>query len=103
MHLIASEERTGRPRQTQSSRSALRMLTSDTAIETDAANRLRQSPYAEIRGVACEVREGVLILRGRVTSFFHKQVALATVRQLGSVEQVRNDLEVIQGTEANRA
>ena len=56
---------------------------------------LRQSPYTDVRQVACVVCDGVLTLRGQVTSFFHKQVALSTARQAIALEEIRNELEVV--------
>jgi osmotically-inducible protein OsmY len=66
-------------------------------MQKAVADRLRQSPYTDVRKVACVVGDGVFTLRGQVTSFFHKQVALSTARQVIAFEEIRNELEVVQG------
>jgi osmotically-inducible protein OsmY len=43
----------------------------------------------------CEFREGLLLLRGRVSSYYHKQVAQEAVLRLDAVEQVINQIEVV--------
>ena len=52
------------------------------AIEDRASAVLRSSSYHPIRHVSCEVSERVLILRGRVPSFYLKQIAQTVVRHL---------------------
>jgi len=60
-----------------------------------AADRLRKSAYTILRGVSCEYDEGRLVLRGRLPSFFHKQLAQVTVAGLANVSQVVNQIEVM--------
>jgi osmotically-inducible protein OsmY len=55
---------------------------------------LGKCPYFSLRGVQCEFDEGVLILRGRVPSFYLKQVAQTLVRGVPGVERVANQLQV---------
>ena len=64
------------------------------AIQQVAANRLRGAGYTHLAQVACVFREGVLILRGRVPSFYLKQLAQSLVQPLDGVEQVDNRIEV---------
>lgn len=45
--------------------------------------------------LTCEFREGLLLLRGRVSSYYHKQVAQEAVRRLEAVERVVNQIEVV--------
>ena len=45
--------------------------------------------------LTCEFREGLLLLRGRVSSYYYKQVAQEAVLGLEKVEQVVNQIEVI--------
>lgn len=52
------------------------------AIEDWASEILRSSSYHPVRRVSCEVRDRVLILRGRVPSFYMKQLAQTVVRDL---------------------
>lgn len=63
-------------------------------IQIVAEQRLRQSSYFALRYVACEYHEGVLILRGRVPSFYLSQIAQTLVRKVDGVELVVNRLEV---------
>jgi osmotically-inducible protein OsmY len=64
-------------------------------MEQQAASRLRTSPYPEVRCVACEFREGMLRLRGRVPSYFLKQIAQTVVSGMDGVDEIHNQLEVV--------
>ena len=59
-----------------------------------AMERLRDSPYTTMRGISCECEHGVLFLRGRLFSFYEKQVAQETVARIDGVTQVVNEVEV---------
>ena len=56
--------------------------------------RLRNSSYAPIRRVSFNYHEGVLILRGRVPSYYLKQIAQTLVRNVKGVDVVVNRLVV---------
>ncbi|HYT89933.1 MAG TPA: BON domain-containing protein [Gemmataceae bacterium] len=60
-----------------------------------AEGRLRRSSYLALRGVSCAWDAGVLTLRGRLPSYYLKQVAQASVAQVGGVERVENRIEVV--------
>jgi osmotically-inducible protein OsmY len=47
-----------------------------------------------MRRLECEVYDGVLILSGRVPSFFEKQVAQETLAGLAGVKRIINCVEV---------
>lgn len=67
------------------------------AIERAARAELRGSSYLAIRDVDCRYDNGVLTLRGRLPSFFLKQMAQSTVaRGLRGIATVDNQLEVAQ-------
>ena len=55
---------------------------------------LRDSPYKVFAGVSCECDHGVLLLRGQLSSFHHKQVAQEAVGKVSGVTQVVNQIEV---------
>jgi osmotically-inducible protein OsmY len=55
---------------------------------------LRATGYAPLRGVKVTALGQMVILGGRVPSYYLKQVAQATALSLPGVGQVRNDLEV---------
>jgi osmotically-inducible protein OsmY len=63
-------------------------------ITREAKDRLGRHPYPPIRGILCRVEGGVLFLRGRVSSFFLKQLAQEAVRGIAGVAEVVNDVEV---------
>lgn len=67
-------------------------------VTAAATDRLRKSAYTILRGVSCEYDEGRLVLRGRLPSFFHKQLAQVAVSGLADVSQVVNQIEVIAAT-----
>jgi osmotically-inducible protein OsmY len=66
-------------------------------VATAVAARLRASSYASLRGVFCQCRGGVLILRGRLPSFYLKQVAQAAAGGLEGVSRIDNHIEVADG------
>ncbi|NLF07852.1 MAG: BON domain-containing protein, partial [Pirellulaceae bacterium] len=47
-----------------------------------------------IRGVLCEYHEGLLRLRGRVHSYYMKQLAQTAVQDIDGVVEILNQLEV---------
>jgi osmotically-inducible protein OsmY len=59
-----------------------------------AMERLRDSPYKAMRRVSCKCKHGVLILRGRLFSFYEKQIAQEAVLGVTGVTQVVNEIEV---------
>ena len=66
----------------------------EAAIEAEAQSRLQTSGYPQLRKVSCEFHEGVLTLRGQVSTFHLKQVAQTLVRRLEGVGEINNRLEV---------
>ncbi len=66
------------------------------AVAGAVSDHLRQSPYRALHGVSCEFRRGVLFLRGRLPSYYHKQLAQETVSRVQGVGQVVNETEVPQ-------
>jgi carbon storage regulator len=65
-----------------------------TAIEEEAEDRLGRSGYLALRDIACEVREGVARLRGRLPTQYLEQVAQAIVAAVEGVMGVMNQIEV---------
>jgi osmotically-inducible protein OsmY len=66
----------------------------DRKIMEAATQRLRTSPYLPLRIVRCECKHGVLTLAGRVPSFYHRQVAQASVRDLAGLLRIDDQLVV---------
>jgi len=56
---------------------------------------LERSPYITVRSVSCECEGGVLFLRGRLPSYYQKQLAQEAVAELKGVRQVVNQTEVV--------
>jgi hypothetical protein len=48
----------------------------------------------DLSSVSCDFHQGVLTLRGRVSSYYLKQLAQELLRPFGPVEQVNNRLQV---------
>jgi osmotically-inducible protein OsmY len=63
-----------------------------------AERRLQESGYCCLRRVSCHYHEGVLALRGRVPSFYLKQVAQTVVRQIEGVIEILNQVEVVDSS-----
>jgi len=63
-------------------------------IQAESQSRLRKSGYQELQLVSCEFHEGVLTLRGHVSSFHLKQVAQTLIRDVAGVAEINNRLEV---------
>jgi hypothetical protein len=67
----------------------------DEELGEAAQARLFRTPYHVMRRVDCSCQNGVLILRGRVPSYYHKQYAEEVVADLPGLRDVSNQLQVI--------
>jgi osmotically-inducible protein OsmY len=56
---------------------------------------LQTNPYADVKSLQCECHEGVLVLRGQVSTYYHKQLAQEAVRGIDGIELVVNVVEVV--------
>ncbi|NLY00647.1 MAG: BON domain-containing protein [Rhodopirellula sp.] len=65
------------------------------SITEKARRRLNNSSHLAIRKVICRHHEGALLLHGRVSSYYFKQLAQEAVRDLDGVEEIINCIEVI--------
>ena len=64
-------------------------------LAAEAEQTLRSHPHrGALRQVRCDYRAGVLVLRGRVASYFVKQVAQSAVAQIDGIRRVVNRIEV---------
>jgi osmotically-inducible protein OsmY len=66
-----------------------------TPITAVARSRLARTGYQALRAVGCDYRAGVLLLNGRVPSYYHKQLAQEAVRTVPGVEEILNRIEVV--------
>lgn len=67
--------------------------------ESEVLHDIRQALSDQLlrpsQNLTYEFCEGLLLLRGRVSSYYHKQVAQEAVRRLDAVDQVVNQIEVV--------
>ena len=56
--------------------------------------RLCSAGYHVLREIECEYDDGVVVLRGRVSTYYLKQVAQAAVLRDPAIERVLNLIEV---------
>jgi hypothetical protein len=62
-----------------------------------AEQGLRSSRYSALKHVSCDYRGGVLVLRGRLPTYYLKQMAQEVVaRQVKGVGRLENRIEVVQ-------
>ena len=59
-----------------------------------ASARIRKALNSDARGISVRLCDGNLMLRGRLTSFYHKQLAQEAVRHVDGVQQILNEIDV---------
>jgi hypothetical protein len=64
-------------------------------VQPRAQAALANSPFYELHDLQVENREGVLMISGAVTSFYHKQLAQEVVRSVCKEIEVVNSIHVI--------
>ena len=57
------------------------ILNPPASIQAAAERGLRSSPYSALKHVSCDCQGGVLVLRGRLPTYFLKQIAQEAVAQ----------------------
>jgi osmotically-inducible protein OsmY len=55
---------------------------------------IRRNPHLNGNQVFFQEESGVVVLHGKVSSFFQKQMAQETIKRLDGVERIVNQLEV---------
>lgn len=65
-----------------------------------AVGMLSSAPYGSVRKIQCDFQDGVLTLRGEVSSFFFMQVAQTAVARIEGVEQINNEIRVVSDKNA---
>lgn len=66
----------------------------DRHLQNAAETALQQSGYHSVGKLDCEVVDGTVVLSGRVTSYYQKQIAQTVVMKLDAVKEVENRLQV---------
>ena len=64
-------------------------------VEANVRSKLQRSCYPSLQCVSCEFHEGVLTLRGRVSSYYLKQIVQTLVFRLDGVIELNNRVEVV--------
>jgi osmotically-inducible protein OsmY len=68
----------------------------DLCLAERIEHALRATGYPALRAVEVSVCGGVVILQGRVPSYYLKQLAQATAMEIAGVRELRNDVEVVR-------
>ena len=66
----------------------------DTPLNDLVVNALQNNPHVTPRRLYCLENDGRVVLRGKVGSYFEKQMAQESLRNLDGVSEVSNELEV---------
>lgn len=64
-------------------------------VASVARQRMRLHPHLKLQRIWCEFRERRLFLRGQVPSFYHKQLAQASLKGMDGLDQIVNEIEVV--------
>jgi osmotically-inducible protein OsmY len=59
-----------------------------------AESRLRSNSYLALKNVSCAFHDGVLVLRGRVPTYYLKQIAFSAVAGLAGVHHIVDQIDV---------
>jgi osmotically-inducible protein OsmY len=74
---------------------ATSIRTPQPGLQELAERCLRSNPYLALKNVSCDCRDGVLVLRGCLPSYYLKQVAQEIVGRLAGVEAIDNQIQVV--------
>jgi osmotically-inducible protein OsmY len=69
-------------------------------LEGIVKRSLAESSHRDLRLAQCQIDDGVVILRGQVSSFYLKQLAQAQLMRMDNGLRVQNELEVVYPCEA---
>lgn len=67
-------------------------------VAETATNRLHNKLFPAVGTLSCEFHDGVLVLRGKSTSYYKKQIAQEAVRGIDGVARIVNEIEVVTQT-----
>lgn len=68
----------------------------NSGLAAAAQDCLESSSYRDVRLLSCECHDGVLVLRGQVSSYHQKQLAQEAVRRLPGIREIVNVVQVIE-------
>lgn len=70
------------------------MSTVEDSLDSLISQTIQKHPHLKRRRVHFETQQGRVVLRGTVSSYYHKQLAQEAVRGLEGVDSIENRLEV---------
>lgn len=70
------------------------MSTAENSLATRISSAIQNNPHLGHRKLHFETREGCVVLRGTVKTYYQKQMAQEALRRLEGVERIENNLEV---------
>ncbi len=70
-------------------------LTSSARVIQLAERRLRSDSHLVLSNLSCDFRDGFLVLRGVLSTYYLKQLAQEVVADLAGAERIDNQIEVI--------
>lgn len=65
------------------------------SVERAARKLLTATGYRKLKRIDCLYRDGEMTLRGKVPSYYHKQLAQECIRNAPHVARIVNQLEVV--------
>lgn len=65
-------------------------------VATQAAHALKKSSHPALRGLCVEGTDGSLIISGKVTSYYLKQLAQETIMSVREGMQLVNKVDVVR-------
>ena len=65
-------------------------------LQDRVQNVIDHNPYLSRRKLRTETSEGHVVLRGKVQSYFQKQMAQESVRKIDGIKSIDNYLEVVE-------
>ena len=66
----------------------------DSILFGKVTSALQKNPYVDFTSLTCETKEGCVVLRGTVPSYFEKQMAQESIRSIEGIEKILNELVV---------
>lgn len=70
----------------------------DSVLYGQVTSALQKNPYLDFSTLTCETKEGCVVLRGVVPSYFEKQMAQESIRSIEGICEIFNELEVLGRT-----
>jgi osmotically-inducible protein OsmY len=68
----------------------------DLHLAERVGHALHATGYGALRGITVNVQARIVLLRGRVPSYYLKQIAQTIALAVPGIHRIRNDLEVVQ-------